>query len=388
MNIAYFDCFSGVSGDMILGALLDLGLPEDDLRRELTKLPVEGWRLHAGKERRGSIGGTRVQFEIGRQPHRHYGDVVRIIRESELDDAIKERALAVFEKLGRAEARVHQTPLDHVHFHEVGALDSILDIVGGAAAMHLLGLEEIHASPIPLGRGFVKTHHGMLPIPAPATAVLLEGLPVYDNGVERELTTPTGAAMLATLATAFGSMPAMSLQATGYGVGSHLASDPPNLLRVMMGSVRLALRATRPILIETNIDNMNPELYDYLFERLFAAGVLDVNLVPMQMKKNRPGVLLRVLAEPGLRAEVLDIVFRETTTLGIRIQEVERVELPREAGEVRTPYGAIKVKWAEPPEGGRVAAPEYEDCKRAAREHGAPLRRVYEEALLAARREG
>jgi uncharacterized protein (TIGR00299 family) protein len=390
MKIAYFDCFSGISGDMILGAMLDLGLPEEELLGELKKLPVEGYHFHIAKERRGAISGTRVRIEIHHQPARHYDEIVNLIRSSGLDPLVQERSLAVFERLGKAEAQVHQIPLERVHFHEVGALDSILDVVGSVVAMHRLGIERVYASRIPTGRGFVETHHGTLPVPAPATAVLLEGAPVYDNGVERELVTPTGAAILTTFAEGYGPLPSMTLSATGYGVGSHPASDPPNLLRVMTGTSAddcPALLQKRLMVLETNIDDMNPEFYDYLFERLFGAGALEVNLMPVQMKKNRPGMLLRALIEPSLRESALEILFKETTTLGVRIQEVERVELPREIREVETSYGPVRVKLATLPGGERRAVPEYEDCKRAARECGAPIRKVYENAIRLAARE-
>jgi pyridinium-3,5-bisthiocarboxylic acid mononucleotide nickel chelatase len=387
MKIAYFDCFSGISGDMVLGALIDLGLPLDVLLAEFRKLAVSGYSIRAERERRGSIAGTRVRIDLEDQPARSYRDIRRLIEDSALDGPVKAGSLAVFEKLAHAEAKVHQTAPEDVHFHEVGALDSILDIVGTAIGLHHLGVDRVCASRIPLGGGFVETHHGLLPIPAPATVLLLEGAPVYDNGVQRELVTPTGAAILAALAESFGPVPDMVLRSTGYGVGTHPSADPPNLLRVLYGDSSAALLKRRLLIIETSIDDMNPELYNYVMERLFDLGVLDVNLVPVQMKKNRPAVILRVLLEPAFQSAVTELIFKETTSLGVRVQEVERVELPREIGEVVTQYGACRVKWVSTPWGERRATPEYEDCRRIALEHGVPIRKVYEEALAAAGRQ-
>ncbi|MEN6486567.1 MAG: nickel pincer cofactor biosynthesis protein LarC [Syntrophobacteraceae bacterium] len=386
MKIAYFDCFSGISGDMILGALLDLGLSEKVLVEALAKIPVKGYGVLVTREKRGSIGGTRIVFEIGHGHARSYRDIREIVGNCGLEERVRTRSLDVFDRLARAEGRVHQVPPEEVHFHEVGALDSILDIVGAVFAVEHLGIGKIVASPLPTGRGFVKTHHGTMPVPAPATTILLEGVPVYDNGVERELVTPTGAALLATLADSFGPLPDMTLEGTGYGVGSHPASDPPNLLRVMVGTARPPLLRKTLLLLETNIDDMNPEIYNYVLEELFSLGVLDVNFVPVQMKKNRPAVLLRVLLEPGLRAAVTDLLFRETTTLGVRFQEVERVELPREAATLQTPYGPCRVKRVWTPDGEERSVPEFEECRRIARERGVPIRKVYEEILLSARR--
>lgn len=386
MKIAYFDCFSGISGDMVLGALIDLGFPLEVLVSELGKLAVSGYSLRAERERRGAIAGTRLRIDLEDQPARSYRDIRRLIEDSALDAPVKDASLAIFEKLAHAEAKVHQVEPHDVHFHEVGALDSILDIVGTAIGLHHLKVDRVCASRIPLGGGFVETHHGLLPIPAPATVLLLEGIPVYDNGIQRELTTPTGAAILATLSESFGPVPDMTLRSTGYGVGTHPSADPPNLLRVLFGESTTALLKRRLLVIETSIDDMNPELYNYVMERLFDLGVLDVNLVPVQMKKNRPAVILRVLLEPGLQSAVTELIFKETTSLGVRVQEVDRIELPREAGEVVTPYGACRVKWISTPWGERRATPEYDDCRRIALEHGIPIRRVYEEAVAAAGR--
>ena len=385
MRIAYFDCFSGISGDMILGALIDLGVSPDVVLGQLQKLPLGGYTFETRKESRGAIGGTRVIMEVEPQPHRTFQDIRRILQSSALDRWVQEKSLEIFERLARAESRVHQVPVSEVHFHEVGALDAILDVVGSVAALHHLKIERLCASKIPLGRGLVKSQHGLLPVPAPATVLLLEGVPVYDNGIERELVTPTGAAILTTLAHSFGPVPDMTLQATGYGVGTHPASDPPNVLRVLYGTRHVALQPKDLLLLETNIDDMNPEFFDYIFERLFSSGALDVSLTATQMKKNRPGTLLRVLVEPAAQAEILEILLSESTTLGVRIHEVKRVELPRRVEEIETQYGSCRVKRIVLPDGKIRTSPEYEDCKRIARRHRIPIGRVYEEVLMLSR---
>ena len=385
MKIAYFDCFSGISGDMVLGALLDLGLPAASLLEELKKLSLEGYEVHVSREMRGAISGTRVKIEVHHQPSRNHEDIRELILSSSLDAAVKEKSLAIFERLASAESLVHGIPASDVHFHEVGAVDSILDVVGAVAGLRLLGIEKVFASRVPLGHGFVKTHHGVIPIPAPATALLLEGAPVYDGGSERELVTPTGAAILATLAESFGPMPDMVLGATGYGVGSHPASDPPNLLRILCGTSRASLTRTNLLVVETNIDDMNPEFYDYVMRKLFALGVLDVGITPVQMKKNRPGALFRVLLEPALESRVVELLFEETTTLGVRVHEVKRIELQRRVKEIETPYGTCRVKCALMPDGTERVIPEYEECRRLAEERSIPLRRVYEDVVMLAR---
>lgn len=385
MKIAYFDCFSGISGDMVLGALLDLGVPEKVLLEALERLPVKGYSFHVTQEKRGAIAGTRVRIEIDHQPSRTFSDIESLILKSDLDDPVKEMSLDIFRRLAEAEAEVHQMPMDQVHFHEVGALDSILDVVGAAIGLHVLSIDKVYASRIPLGGGFVHTHHGVLPVPCPATVLLLKGASVYDSGIKRELVTPTGAAILAALAQSYGPMPDMTLQATGYGVGSHPASDPPNLLRILCGTAPVSYLQRQLLMVETHIDDMNPEFYGYVLDQLFALGVLDVALVPIQMKKNRPGTLLRVLLEPALEPRVLELLFRETTTLGVRVQEVKRVELVREIKEIGTHYGLCRVKSVILPGGERQILPEYEECKRIAEVHGLPLRKVYEEIFHASR---
>ncbi len=384
MKLAYLDCFSGISGDMMLGALLDLGLPEKVFREELARLPIEGYDIHVRRDFRGAVGGVRVEFVVREQPFRSFEDIRRLIGSGDLDPVVRTRSLEVFRRLAEAESRVHCVPVDQVHFHEIGAADSILDIVGAVAALQQLGIERVFASPLPLGRGFVQTRHGALPIPAPATVALLEGIPVYDNGIERELVTPTGAALLGALVESFGPMPPMVVRSVGYGVGSHPQASPPNVLRIVCGKEWTAWNRRKLLMIETNIDDMNPEFYDHTMEQLLSLGVLDVSLVPMQMKKNRPGILLRILCDPSLQAPVAEVLFRETTSLGIRIQEVERIELPREVKVLETPHGPCRVKEARLPGGAVRFTPEYDDCKRIAKAGRLPLRQVYEEISLLA----
>lgn len=385
MRIAYFDCFSGISGDMTLGALVDLGVPEAVLTDAIATLPVSDYSIRFAKERRGAITGTRVLIEYGDQPHRHYSDIREMIEASRIEPQAKTMALRIFDRIADAESRVHGVPVSHVHFHEVGAIDSIIDIVGAAVCLCHLKVEKICASRLPMGGGMVKTQHGLLPVPAPATVLLLEGIPVYDNGVRRELVTPTGAAILGALADSFGTVPDMTVGKVGHGVGTNPSTDPPNVLRVMLGTTRPAYSERGLLLLETNIDDMNPEIYDYVMERLFAAGVRDVSLSPAQMKKNRPGVLLRALFDPALQPAVLDVIFRETSTLGVRLQEVRRIELPRREATVDTPFGPTRVKMVTGPDGKERLVPEYDECLRIARETRLPMSEVYRKIAEAAK---
>ncbi len=379
MRIAYFDCFSGISGDMVLGALVDLGVPVETLAAEMKKIPLENWSMESRRERRGAIEGVRVMISAQDQPHRTYSDIKTMLEGSALDARVKEKSLAVFQRLAEAEGKVHGISPEDVHFHEVGAVDSILDIFGAVFCLAYLGIEKVFASPLPMGRGFVKTLHGTIPLPAPATSALLAGVPVYGVPVERELVTPTGAALLAVLAESFGSFPSMRVLSTGYGVGAHPASDPPNLLRLFLGEISPDPLVRDLLMIETNIDDMNPEFYDHIMEKLFASGALDVSLAPVQMKKNRPGVLLRVLAAPILEQVISNILFTESTTLGIRSHGVKRIEIPREEAFIMTSFGQCRVKRVRLPDGGVRLIPEYEECRRIAGETGVPIPDVYRE---------
>lgn len=388
MRVAYFDCFSGISGDMILGALLDVGLDLEVLTSRLSRLPLQGWRLEPAREKRGHLAGTRLRVEVNtsEQPHRSCAQIRELISGSDLAHPVRESSLAIVNRLAEVEGRLHGVHPDEVHFHEIGAADSILDIVGSCIGIHELGIQRVTASALPLGRGFVRCQHGLLPLPAPATVALLKGVPVYDSGQERELVTPTGAAILTTLASEFGSLPSLKIEQVGHGVGQHPESHPPNMLRLILGSTSAALTRERLLLLETSVDDMNPEFYSYLLERLLAAGALDVNIIPTQMKKSRPGHLLRIMAPEALREALAEILFRETTTLGIRSLEVERISLPRRTLRVQTRYGRLRVKVAGRSGDDLTIAPEYDSCQRAARRHRAPLRRVYEEATKAARK--
>lgn len=382
MKIAYFDCFSGISGDMALGALIDLGVPAGTVISELKKLPLKDWSFETSRERRGAIEGTRVVISAKDQPHRSFADIRAILDESGLEPWVKHKSIAIFERIAQAEGRVHGIAPAHVHFHEVGAVDSIMDIVGTVFCLKYLNIGKLYASPVPMGRGFIETQHGTIPLPAPATAALLSGVPVYGTAIERELVTPTGAGIISTLGAAFGQVPAMTLLATGYGVGTHPSANPPNLLRILLGETESVAIVRDLLMIETNIDDMNPELYNYTLEKLFAAGALDVSVMPVQMKKNRPGVLLRVLIEPALEQAVAQLLFTETTTLGIRVQDVKRIEVPREDRVISTRFGACKVKRVILPNGNERLIPEYEECRRIAGETGIPIPDVYRQLLV------
>jgi uncharacterized protein (TIGR00299 family) protein len=304
-----------------------------------------------------------------------------ILRGSGLDEWVKEKSLAIFERIARAEGRVHGIAPSEVHFHEVGAVDSILDIAGTVFCLKYLNIEQVHASPIPVGRGFVKTEHGSLPLPAPATAALLSGVPIHGTAVERELVTPTGAAIVATLAQSFGQVPPMTLLQTGYGAGANKTDNPPNLLRILYGKTAPLMLSRDLLIIETNIDDMNPEIYDHVSRKLFALGALDVTLTSVQMKKNRPGVLVRVLIEPGLESAAAELLMNETTTLGVRVQHVKRIEAARESLTVSTVFGPVAVKRVLLPNGGERIIPEYEECRRIAEKTGVPLPDVFRKVL-------
>ena len=385
MKVAYFDCFSGISGDMTLGALLDAGCELQHLRSELQGLQVPGWELSAEKVWKNGMAATyaRVKTE-DTQKHRSLGSILEILEKSRLAVPVRDRASAIFRKLGEAEARVHDVPLEKIHFHEVGAVDAIVDIVGACVGFHALGIEKFACSPLNVGSGTVKMAHGTLPVPAPATANLLQGKPTYSNGVQRELVTPTGAAIVATLCDSFGPQPAMSVSAIGYGAGTADLEGQPNVLRIMIGE---AAERTVPgfdqeiTVIEANLDDMNPQIYGYLQEKALAAGALDVFTTPAQMKKNRPGTLLTVLCEPKDTQALISLIFAETTTFGARTHTAQRRVLPREFVNVATTFGDVRVKLSRV--NGRIlhVAPEYEDCRKLAEEKNVPLQRVINEAL-------
>jgi uncharacterized protein (TIGR00299 family) protein len=387
MSHLHFDCFSGISGDMILGALVDAGVPLGALRRELASLNAGRYQLQARRVRRAGLAATKVTVVIkaGLSAPLTLAEIRRRINSSRLPIEVKERGRGVFERLAEAEGIAHGVSAAQVRFHEVGAVDSLVDVLGGVLACHLLGVQRISASAVNLGSGMIKSAHGSLPVPGPAVAALARNLPVYSSGPARELTTPTGLALLRSLAQEFGPMPLMHVKAIGYGAGTADPADWPNVLRVFLGEPSASMdgAAQTVMQIETNLDDLNPQLYEVAVERLFEAGALDVTLVPVVMKRGRPGVMLTVLAPPEKAETVAKAMFRETTTLGVRIQAVSRWVLPRRQTVVATAGGMIRIKIAETGKGEIKAAPEFSDCKRAAARTGRPVRKIMEEAMLA-----
>jgi len=421
-RVLYFDCFSGASGDMILGALLDAGLPLAELERALRSLPLDDVAVRVTRVDRSGIGATKFTVDTGEGEtghasderrahhhdhtghhhhhahhhddsgghdhshhddggHRHHhhrglGEICRLVDESELTAPVKERAKRLFRRLAEVEADIHQMPVEDVHLHEVGAVDSIVDIVGGVFAMEWFGADRIVSSPLNVGSGTVTCAHGVMPVPAPATARLIEGVPVYARGPAVELLTPTGALLITDYAQSYGPLPEMTVRATGYGAGDRNPSGQPNLLRVLVGETETSAPLQRIVMLESEIDDMNPQIFGVLMDRLHAAGALDVFYAPIQMKKNRPGTLVSIVARPEDRARLADIVFAETTTLGLRIVDMERECLEREMVNVETPWGAVRVKVAR--RAGRIlnAAPEFDDCVTLADRHGVSVKRV------------
>jgi uncharacterized protein (TIGR00299 family) protein len=385
MRGLYLDCFSGVSGDMMLGVLVDLGVEVSHLRRRLRTLPVRGWEIEARPARRARLGGTKVEVEVsGRQPERGIADIRRIIGRSRLSEAVRSRSLKAFERLVKAEARVHRVPPAKVHLHEVGAVDAIVDIVGTMIGLEALGWPRIVCSPLHVGRGTVTMAHGTFPVPPPAVAELLRGRPCYATHVEGELVTPTGAALVTTLATDFGPMPPMRLQKVGYGAGSRQYDTHPNLLRGLYGDLldEAAVRET-VVVIQTTIDDMNPQLYGHLMERLFAAGALEVFYTPIQMKKNRPGTMATVIVPEQRLEAVTEVIFRETTTIGFRYLPMGRIEMARRTQSVRTPWGPVRMKISHYNGEVMQTTPEYEDCRALALAAGVPLKEVLRAAVEA-----
>jgi uncharacterized protein (TIGR00299 family) protein len=381
MRIAYFDCFSGASGDMILGSLIDVGLSPRRLREELKKLRIPTIDLKAKKVLRGGLAATRVIVEGKNEKrfHRNLKEILRIVERSDVDAAVKEKSREIFKRIASVEGKIHRTPTEEVHFHELGGLDSIVDIVGSVWGVRQLEIEEIYVSKVNVGAGFVKCEHGILPVPAPATLSLMEGKPIYSSGVERELFTPTGAAILTSLGSEFGPMPPINVERIGYGAGRDDLPHP-NLLRLIVGTSVSTSGRERVVVIETNIDDMNPQFYDYVIEGLLAMKVLEVFITPILMKKNRPGHLLTVICPSEKLASVTGFLLRETTTIGLRWHEEERAKTHREIIPRQTKYGKIRFKLARWE--GKVVnfSPEYEDCKRLALEKGVPLKEIFEEA--------
>lgn len=394
MRAVYFDCFAGVSGDMIVGALLDLGVDLESLKRQLASLGLEGCEIKSRRVERSGISAAKfdVDVEQQEQPERSLADIRSIILASSSSETTRWRSIAAFGWLANAEARVHGTSPDKVHFHEVGAVDSIVDIVGAMIGFELLGVDRFFCSPLRLGSGSVNSQHGLLPIPAPATVELLRGVPVYAGELEGEFVTPTGAAIVATLCEEFGPLPPMSITKVGYGAGSRDPKGFPNTLRLVLGEMEEAEETQTKVyatpdetivVIETNIDDMNPQVYGFVMERAFALGALDVFMVPVQMKKDRPGVLLSVLCKPETVDSMIEMLLAETTTLGVRYYEAKRRVLERAIETVETQYGPVRIKVAR--DGARTLhfQPEYEDCARVAVEAKAPFLEVHAAATAA-----
>ena len=379
MRICYLDAFSGISGDMTVGALVDAGADRAALTRMLDSFDT-GASFRFEKTTRRGIAATKFHVDTSESAHhRHLPDILDLIASSELSARAKENSSAVFQQLGEAEAKVHGIPIGQIHFHEVGAVDSICDIAGACAAFDLLGVEIIHCSALNVGSGTAQTEHGVLPVPAPATAELLSGKPIYARGPRVELTTPTGAAIASTLALDFGALPPMRITTIGYGAGSKDFAEHANVLRVLIGESSGAEESTTVSVLEANIDDASPQLLGYAMERLLEAGALDVTLEALLMKKNRPGTLLRVIAKPEDREVFANLVFSETTTLGLRIYSAERRVKARRMAEVDTPHGKVRIKVSED----GSFAPEYEDCRKLARESSTPLKEILAEANLA-----
>jgi len=384
MKIAYLDCFSGVSGDMFIGSLLDAGLPSEKINEIISGLRLGGFTISSAKEERNRIFGTKfsVLLDHGHQPARHLKDIKDILERSDLPSQIIEQCIRIFERLAATEAAVHHMQMEEVHFHEVGAVDSIIDVVASVAGMYLLGIEKLFVSRIPVGSGMIDSAHGIIPVPAPATMEILKGVPIYDSGQNTEMVTPTGAALLTSLGTSFGPMPPMTVERVGYGVGSRVLPDRPNLLRIAIGSDAEQGTLDTVVLLESNVDDMSPELLGYLMDLLFEAGALDVSFCPIHMKKNRPGVRIQVIGRPEDKDRLMGIVFRESTSLGVRISYSQREVVERTEVTVSSPWGKMKFTQATDRDRGPVLLPEYEECRRIAREHNLPLRDVYAWAVF------
>lgn len=383
MKIAYFDCVAGASGDMILGALVDAGLPAETLVEKLAALHLQDFNLTFARVNKNGLGATQATVHVKDDvPERHLPDINAVIEQSDLPARIKQTAIAIFRRMGECEAKIHGAELNHVHLHELGGVDTIVDVVGALVGLEALGIEAVYASPVPLGRGFTRSAHGKIPLPAPATIKLLEGAPITGSDIDRELVTPTGAALLSHLVAGWGQIPPMTLIASGLGAGGW-DLPIPNVLRLLIGEQSPAQTGQVETLhtLETNIDDMNPELYGYVMEKLFETGALDVTLFPAQMKKNRPATVLSVLCRPEQSAALRQILFTETSTIGVRQQEVKRYSLNRRTETVDTPFGPVRVKVVQLGSGQERRTPEYEDCRRAAQSGNVPLQEVYRVAL-------
>lgn len=386
MRVCHLDCFSGISGNMVLGALIDLGLPKSILLDGVRKLGIEPFDIVVKRDERMKIHGTHVKVkptgDVG--PLRSYRDIKRMIEGSDLVSQVRERSLDIFHRLASAESRIHDEKIDEVHFHEIGALDSIVDVVGAAVGMKHLAIERVSASKIPLGSGFVQGHHGRLPVPAPATLELLRGVPVYSSSVSQELVTPTGAAILTSFSEVFGDVPEMRIEKVGYGVGDRVFDEVPNVLRIILGEATEVTEGDRVWIVETDVDDMSPEICGYLMEKLPEAGALDVTFTPIHMKKHRPGITIKILSHEAEVDRVINTLFRESTSIGVRFYPVRRAKLSRRIEEVETKYGTVRLK-VSTDQMGRVVnvMPEFEDCRRIAEAENIPLKEVYREIPFA-----
>jgi uncharacterized protein (TIGR00299 family) protein len=387
VKIAYGDLIGGISGDMFVGAMLDLGLSLNKLKSELKKIPTLKFRLQVAKKTIHSIGATRFHVICPDQESgRSWKQIQILINRSRLPAAVKETGIKIFARLAQAEGKIHRIALEKVHFHEIGATDSIVDIMATAIGAHELGIDAFHFSRIPLGRGLTRALHGPLPVPGPATLELLKGLPVQAIDLDGETVTPTGAAILSTLGKSFGAQPSMTMEKIGYGAGQRDFPNRPNLFRLIIGTDATPWSQEEMLVIETNIDDMNPEFYDYVFDRLLAAGARDVFLSPIQMKKNRPGTLLRVITEPKDRDVLARIILSETSTIGVRYYPVGRIILKRISEKLKTRHGTIRVKVVEEPNGTRRVTPEYDDLKRIAAAKKIPLKLLYDDLVRSSKK--
>ncbi len=380
-KLLYFDCFSGVSGDMLLGALLDLGVSHSSIEKQLKKLKIKTFKISTRKIKRDGITATKFHVQVSEsRTKRNFSDIKKIIEKSTLGDTVKKKSIEIFKKLFIAEAKVHGKKPHQIHLHEMGAIDAIVDIVGACVALKEIGADEIYSSPINVGKGFVKCEHGTFPVPAPATAELLKGIPVYSYGEKAELATPTGAAIVSAWATQFDELPEMMIERTGYGAGSKELKSHPNLLRVFLGT-SFEKYATNTTIIETTLDDMNPQNYGYLMDTLFRTGALEVFYTNVQMKKNRPGILVTVICKEEKAPAIIKLLFKETTTIGIRCRTDRRYELQREIKKIKTRYGTIRLKLSTLNGEVTQVSAEYEDCLGAAKKYRVPLKEIQFEAL-------
>src|SRR6185436_7430576 len=382
MKTLYFDCFAGASGDMILGALVDAGVDQRALVDHLQLLGVAGWKIDFEKVDRSGISSTYARVETAHEhAHRHLSDILKIIYQSQLSQGVKDRAALIFSRLAEAEARVHNQPIEKIHFHEVGALDAIIDVCGAAIGFDLLSIGEFISSPMRVGTGMAQMAHGRFPIPPPAVAELLKGKPVYAGDIEGEFVTPTGAAIITTVCDRFQNIPSMTIEASGYGAGTRDPKGFPNALRIFIGELGAAAAIDETLLmIETNIDDMSPQLFGHVMDRAFELGALDCYLTNTQMKKNRPGILVSILCRPNDREKFMQLLFAETTTIGARSYEVQRRALSRDTIRVETQFGPIDVKVAQGNNGSVNVMPEFEQCRAAAAMAKVPLVKVQDAA--------